>query len=272
MNALRGSLGRVRNGRSTARQQIGAVQVMREPRRWLVEAHNAAIDSTENRSGGDNNLEKAISNTDLGIVRPPTATWRRRSGATARTARISADWLSDRVVKRIPAFMDTFASIDFETANYRSDSACAIGIVVVSGGRIIDRANFLIRPPTKDFVFSYIHGLTWRQVCNAPTFGELWPELRRRLEPVRFLAAHNAHFDRNVLVACCGRYKLTVVPHPFECTMRITREVWSIYPTRLPDVCRRLRIPLQHHEAGSDAEACARIVLAAEASGWRPRL
>jgi len=31
----------------------------------------------------------------------------------------------------------------------------------------------------------------------------------------------------------------------------------------LPDVCRHLGLPLQHHNALSDAEACANIVLAA---------
>ena len=30
-------------------------------------------------------------------------------------------------------------------------------------------------------------------------------------------------------------------------------------------------IPLRHHDSGSDAEACARIVLAAAAEGWRER-
>ena len=51
--------------------------------------------------------------------------------------------------------------------------------------------------------------------------------------------------------------------------VRLARAQWRIYPTALPDVCRHLRIPLRHHDAKSDAEACARIVLAAEAEGWR---
>ena len=55
---------------------------------------------------------------------------------------------------------------------------------------------------------------------------------------------------------------------PFTCTVQLARSQWGICPTRLPDVCRRLRIPLRHHDSGSDAEACARIVLAAEAKGW----
>jgi hypothetical protein len=31
--------------------------------------------------------------------------------------------------------MNTFAAIDFETANYSADSACAVGLVIVKGGR-----------------------------------------------------------------------------------------------------------------------------------------
>ncbi len=127
----------------------------------------------------------------------------------------------------------------------------------------------LIRPPTPEFVFTYIHGLTWRDVRDAPTFAELWPDLRGLLAKVDFLAAHNAPFDRSVLNACCRTHGVQGVPQPFVCTMKIARAVWGIYPTTLSDVCRYLRIPLNHHEAGSDAEACARIVLAAEAAGWR---
>ena len=55
----------------------------------------------------------------------------------------------------------------------------------------------------------------------------------------------------------------------FTCTVQLARAQWGIRPTKLPDVCRRLRIPLRHHAAESDAVACARIVLAVEATGWR---
>jgi len=34
-------------------------------------------------------------------------------------------------------------------------------------------------------------------------------------------------------------------------------------------VCHYLGIDLRHHQADSDAEACARIVMAAQAGGWR---
>ena len=161
----------------------------------------------------------------------------------------------------------TFAAIDFETADYGRDSACAVAVVRVEGQAIVDRACYYIRPPRKHFVFSYLHGISWRNVVDAPTFRQLWPSLQQRLAGVEFLAAHNASFDRSVLHTCCERARLRAPWHAFQCTVRLARTLWNIYPTTLPDVCRYLDIPLSHHDAGSDAEACARIVIAAIAAG-----
>jgi DNA polymerase-3 subunit epsilon len=156
-----------------------------------------------------------------------------------------------------------FVAIDFETANYQPDSACAVGLVKVVGGEIVDQAVHLIRPPTREFVFTHIHGLKWKDVANADDFGTLWPRLEPMLDGAAFFAAHNAPFDSGVLRACCARYGIRAPSLPFRCTVQISRRVWSIYPTRLSDVCAKLRIALNHHEALSDAMACAKIVLAA---------
>ncbi len=156
-----------------------------------------------------------------------------------------------------------FVAIDFETANYQSDSACAVGLVKVSGGEIVDKAVHLIRPPTREFVFTYIHGLTWNDVANSDDFGKLWPMVEPFLEGAEFLAAHNASFDKGVLRSCCAAYGIAAPSLPFRCTVQISRRKWNIYPTKLSDVCRKLEIALNHHEALSDAMACAQIVLAA---------
>ncbi len=160
-----------------------------------------------------------------------------------------------------------FAAIDFETADYERDSACAVAVVRVEGDRIVRRVHHLIRPPRRDFVFSYLHGISWDDVVGAPSFRDLWPLLRAEFDGVDFLAAHNASFDRSVLETCCRRGGVKPPSSPFECTVRLARSAWGIYPTKLPDVCRRLRIPLDHHHAASDAEACARIVIAAAKAG-----
>ena len=166
--------------------------------------------------------------------------------------------------------MTTFVAIDFETATTRRDSACAVGLAACCGGRIVLSRIYLIRPPAARFTFTGLHGLDWDDVRDAPTFAELWPTLRAWIDDAAFVAAHNAAFDRSVLRACCARYRLRAPRTRFVCTVDIARAQWDIRPTKLPDVCRRLRIPLRHHDAGADAVACARIVLAAEAEGWRP--
>ena len=156
-----------------------------------------------------------------------------------------------------------FVAIDFETADYEHDSACAVAMVRVENGRIVAREERLIRPPRRDFVFTHIHGITWEDVRNEPTFRQIWPQLRGILDGAEFLAAHYASFDRSVLHACCEYARLKPPTLPFTCSCQLARKTWGIYPTKLPDVCRHLRIPLKHHNAASDALACARIVLAA---------
>ena len=176
-----------------------------------------------------------------------------QGGAHARRAKKAADW---------PPLTD-FVAIDFETANHRADSACSVGLVKVAGGQIVETAVHLIRPPTREFRFTFIHGLTWSDVAEADDFGALWPKIEGFFDGAAFLAAHNASFDRGVLGACCAAYGVTAPAQPFRCTVQLARRTWGLYPTRLPDVCRALGIALDHHEALSDARACAAIVLAA---------
>ena len=72
----------------------------------------------------------------------------------------------------------SFLAIDFETATSRRDSACAIGLAVGCAGRVVLSRTYLIRPPTTRFTFSDLHGLTWKDVRDAPSFAEFWPTLR----------------------------------------------------------------------------------------------
>lgn len=164
----------------------------------------------------------------------------------------------------------TFAAMDFETANVFPDSACSIGVAIVRDGRIAHSVHRLIRPPRPSFKFTRIHGIVWKQVEDAPPFDTVWQEIAPLLEGLDFVAAHNASFDQKVLKACLDRHDLPVPELPFVCSLKVAREVWGERPNRLSDVCARLKIPLNHHDALSDAEACAQVLLAATAEGWRP--
>jgi len=154
-----------------------------------------------------------------------------------------------------------FLALDFETANYYQDSACALGLVRVENNIIIKEASFLIRPPYKHFVFTYIHGITWEDVEGKPTFEQHWSSIKPFFDDIDFAVAHNAGFDRNVLRACCERHRLNKPDVDFRCTMKLSRKVFGFYPTNLPSVCRHFNIDLQHHDALSDTLACAKIMI-----------
>ena len=157
----------------------------------------------------------------------------------------------------------TFVALDFETADYPRDSACALGLVRVENHRIVQRTYSLIKPPRRRFVFTYLHGITWEDVAHQPTFAELWPSFSPMLEGIDFLAAHNASFDRSVLQRCCADRGVEPPGDSLSMHGALARQTWNIYPTKLNNVCDHLGITLKHHHAASDAEACALIVIAA---------
>jgi len=156
-----------------------------------------------------------------------------------------------------------FAAIDFEIADYGRDSACSMAIVIAEKGKIVKKLSFLIRPPRQNFVFSYLHGITWIDVEKQPNFIELWPKIKKSFENIEFIAAHNASFDREVLNTCCAMANIVPPDVKYLCTMKLARCLWGLYPTRLSDVCRYFGISLKHHDAESDAVACAKIVFEA---------
>ena len=157
-----------------------------------------------------------------------------------------------------------FTAIDFETANTNPDSACALGIAVVEDGRIVERKSWLIRPPTDEFSFTYIHGLTWQQVAGAPDFGELWPQIGPYLTG-RKLAAHNARFDLGVFFALIRQYHIGFWRGQAIDSVAVARRIWPELPNhQLHTVAAHLNIPLRHQDACSDAHACAEILCRAE--------
>ena len=142
------------------------------------------------------------------------------------------------MIVRLGGFFMKFVAIDFETANYDAVSACAMGLVRVEHLKIVKKEVFLLKPPMKQFVFSYLHGISWDDVKSQKNFKELWQEFRNVMDGIDFLVAHNSRFDQKVLYALCDYYQLERPILPFECTMKLSRKIWSIRPTKLSDVSR----------------------------------
>lgn len=154
-----------------------------------------------------------------------------------------------------------FIAIDFETANYERNSACALGIAVVEDLVITDRFYTLIKPPQRYFYFTGLHGITMEDVEDKPTFGELWRSIREFFNNIDFIAAHNAGFDRGVLEACCEYYGIRKPAAEYKCTLQQARKRLNLDSNSLDRVAGYYGIELEHHNALSDTLACAEIMI-----------
>lgn len=161
--------------------------------------------------------------------------------------------------------MQKIIALDFETANERRDSACAVGLAWIADGAVVRRESRLIRPPELRFSPGNIrvHGIVPADVRTQPTFpevmGEFLPDLASGL-----VLAHNAGFDMGVLRASLSAYGLRPPAFSYLCTLQIARRVFPAEEgCGLGKVAARLGIRFEHHDAGEDAYACAEIALAA---------
>ncbi len=157
----------------------------------------------------------------------------------------------------------TFTAIDFETAT--AFHPCSVGIVTVENGIIVDEFVTLIKPPNNLYspFTIQVHGIYPHHTANAKSFVQVFPEIKKRLQN-RIVVAHNESFDRNVLAKSMALYgldyeELNIAPR-WECTVK-TYKAKGLKPTKLSDCCRAMNIQLNHHEALSDARACAKLYL-----------
>jgi len=156
-----------------------------------------------------------------------------------------------------------FTAIDFETAT--GYHPCSVGIVTVENGIIVDEFVTLIKPPNNVYnpFTIQVHGIYPRDTVNAKSFLQVYPEIEKRIKN-RVVVAHNESFDRNVLAKSMAlhglQYEDLNIAARWECTVKIYKAK-GLKPTKLSDCCREMKIQLNHHEALSDARACAKLYL-----------
>jgi len=155
-----------------------------------------------------------------------------------------------------------YIAFDVETPNSRNDRMSSIGIAVVESGEIVEQFYSLVNPECEFHYYNVaLTGITPEMVRDKPTFPELW----RKIEPIMssgMLVAHNAPFDMSVLAKCLRDYGIAWRRSvDYCCTCQMARRLMKGLPNhRLNTICHELDIALDHHDAGSDARACAEIL------------
>ena len=159
---------------------------------------------------------------------------------------------------------DRFAAVDFEMPDLCGRSICAAGICTFEDGKVIDSYYSLIDPQCEFApAITEITGLNAESVAGAPTFGEAWEKIRPLIEG-RIIIAHGASNDLSALSHCMKKYKIERPEKVrFVCTFALAQAVLP-KGTKfgLESLSERFGIELvHHHNALSDAHACAELFL-----------
>lgn len=150
--------------------------------------------------------------------------------------------------------MDRIVAFDVETPNLNNNRICSIGLAIVENGEIVQSEHFLINPECDfDYRNIQIHCITPSDVIGAPTFPEIW-NMIVSLFRANLVAAHNATFDLCVL-------RKTLQAYGINDNLALARSMIKQTDNHhLPTLCKCLGIPLEHHNAGSDSWACAKLL------------
>jgi len=158
-----------------------------------------------------------------------------------------------------------YTVIDVETTGLfpaKHDRVVELGVVHVDeNGQVEDEWSTLVNPG-RDVGPTHIHGITAREVLNAPTFSDLAPYILRAVSG-RTVVAHNAVFDLMFLAAEFQRAGLPLMPGGPAglCTMRWSAHFLDAPSRRLGDCCTAAGIELEAaHTALGDAHATAMLL------------
>lgn len=162
---------------------------------------------------------------------------------------------------------------DTETPNRRNDRMSQIGLCVVEDGKISAARGFLVNPECEFDPFNVmLTGITPEMTRSEPNFAELWDGGLREALSGGVLAAHNAPFDMAVLAKCLAHYGIEWRrTAEYIDTVRLARRAFPGLPNhKLDTLAYCLGLELDHHDAASDALACAGVLLAAQERGAEP--
>lgn len=163
-----------------------------------------------------------------------------------------------------------FIAMDFETASGQRHSAVSLGIAVIRDNQLVDEFYSLIKPDA-DVTFErrniQIHGIHPEDVVDAPTFPEVWQQIKQFYTPEQLVIAHNAPFDNGVLKASLTHYSLQPAHYLSLDTVRTSRKLYPQLPNhKLDTVSQALNIDLMHHHNALDDTVAAAQILVHEAN------
>lgn len=153
--------------------------------------------------------------------------------------------------------INAFTAIDFETAQGYRWSICQVGLVKVVDGMVTDTLSLLVQPPYNYYWQQFtdeIHGISAVHTVNEPTFDKIWHLVEPYITNQHVVAHNGFGFDFQCLEKTLEYYGISAPTYTGHCTYRM-------YGRGLASLCKEYKIELNHHDALSDAMACAKLFL-----------
>ena len=160
--------------------------------------------------------------------------------------------------------MTGYTVVDLETTGLfpqKHDRILEIGIVSLTDDGEVEGEWTTLVNPQRDVGPTHIHGVTARDVLDAPTFAEVATTVIASLAG-RTLVAHNARFDTQFLDYEFERAGLgTRPPTPSLCTMQLSSSYLRGASRKLKDCCSAAAVEhAAQHTAAGDARAVAGLL------------
>lgn len=160
-----------------------------------------------------------------------------------------------------------YVAFDLETTGLspRLDRIIEIGAVYVQGGKIVRSFSQLVNPDRHiPEAASNVNHITDQMVKHCPKIGSALRDFAEFVGGASVIAAHNATFDADFLMAA-AQYEGVPFSAAFFDTLELARKVWpDLSNHKLGTVCANIGYsPKDAHRAEADAQAVHEIIQAA---------
>jgi len=156
--------------------------------------------------------------------------------------------------------MENFIAIDFETANPKRVSACALGYTIVKNCKVVESNGFLMNPIGGHAPFqTRIHGIREADTADKRDFGCIFSTVSHLFDLP--LVGHSM-FDKQVLNALSDHFGLGISFDYSDSASLAKQKLPELKNHKLKTLAKHFQLPsFKHHDATEDARACAEIFL-----------
>ena len=151
---------------------------------------------------------------------------------------------------------------DVETANEKNiGSICAIGWILLEDDQMVDEGYSLIDPHCPfSGICTSVHGITSRDVADAPCFCEYWQSTLQPLMTTSLVVAHSANFDLSAIEQALYAAGITDPGINYMDSLPVLKALVDAPSYKLTELAASINYEYDAHNAGEDVHALYEVL------------